>query len=389
MSALARIIRPYLLAMVLVAPFTASAQFALMRADADELITRGTAHIYNTRFDSATVCFEKVNALYPDFPAGYFMEAMIDWWRMQIDQRNTSYAESFLRKVDKVVEVCDRILDTNEFDIAGLFFKGGILGYRGRYYASNSSWLKATNDARQALDILIKCNKLAPSNYDIMLGTGIYNYFADSLPNQYPALKPIMVFLPSGDKKLGVLQLEAAARNARYAAVEAKVVLQMVYGSQFEKQPAEYLRWSRDLYTSYPLNAFFHRKYAVALVMNGYSDSADVQWKGILDKYRQKVFGYDVYSAREALYYLGTFEFNRGNNESALQYLYKCDEASRYLDEDPSGFMVRLNMTIGKIYDLQGRRDLATSQYNKILSWSDYQNSHREAEQYLQEPYRR
>jgi tetratricopeptide (TPR) repeat protein len=114
-----------------------------------------------------------------------------------------------------------------------------------------------------------------------------------------------------------------------------------------------------------------------------------VQWKAILDNYRSKAFGYDAFCAREALYYLGTFEFNRGNNDQALQFLYKCDEASRYLDEDPSGFMVRLNMTIGKIYDLQGKRELAKVQYNKILSWSDYQNSHSEAEQYLQQAYRR
>ena len=188
---------------------------------------------------------------------------------------------------------------------------------------------------------------------------------------------------------MGILQLEAAARNARYAGVEAKVVLQMVYSQQFEKQPYEYLRWSRELYQSYSSNAFFHRKYAVALVMNGYSDSADVQWRTIIDRYKQKVFGYDVYSAREALYYVGTNEFYRGNNEQALQYLYKCDEASRYLDEDPSGFMVKLNMTIGKIYDIQGKRDLAKSQYNKIISWSDYQGSHKEAEQLLQKPYTR
>ena len=88
-------------------------------------------------------------------------------------------------------------------------------------------------------------------------------------------------------------------------------------------------------------------------------------------------------------YYVGTNEFYRGNNEQALQYLYKCDEASRYLDEDPSGFMVKLNMTIGKIYDIQGKRDLAKSQYNKIISWSDYQGSHKEAEQLLQQPYTR
>ncbi len=366
-----------------------SAQWVLMRSDADALITAGTNHIYNTQFDSATACFQKVNKLYPNYPAGYFMEAMVDWWRMQIDQRNKSYGEQFLQKVDKVVDICDRMLDSNAYDIAGLFFKGGILGYRGRYYASNQSWLKATNDAREALDILIKCNQLAPSNYDIMLGTGIYNYFADALPNKYPALKPIMLFLPSGDKKLGVLQLEAASKRARYAAVEAKVVLQMVYGNQFEHSTTDYLRLSSELYLSYPRNAFFHRKYASALLQSGYLDSSETQWRAILNNYRTKRFGYDAYAARESLYYLGYFLFNKAKYDEALQHFYKCDEACRLLDEDPSGFMVKLNLFVGKIYDAQGKRDLAISQYKKVLSWDDSQNSHAEAQQLMQRAYGR
>ncbi len=365
------------------------AQWALMRSDADALITSGTGYIYNTRFDSAAVCFQKVIALYPNYPAGYFMDAMVDWWRLQIDQRNKAAGEQFLVKVDKVIEVCNRMLDSNQYDIAGLFFKGGILGYRGRYYASNQSWLKATNDAREALDILIACNKLAPSNYDIMLGTGIYNYFAAALPERYPALKPIMLFLPNGDKKLGVLQLEAAAKHARYAAIEAKVVLQMVYGNQFERQAIDYLRVCSELYFAYPQNAFFHRKFATALLQNGYVDSSETHWHAILEHYRLKHFGYDAYAAREALYYLGTFLFNKSKLEDALPYFYKCDEACRYLDEDPSGFMVKLNLYVGKIYDLQGKRDLAIMQYQKVLSWTDTQNSHADAQQYMAKPFTR
>ncbi len=363
------------------------AQWALMHSDADRLITKGSDFIYNTEFDSATTCFQQVIQRYPNYPAGYFMEAMVDWWRMQIDSRNKSYDESFLQNVDKVVQICDRMLDTNAYDISGLFFKGGILGYRGRYYASNQSWLRATNDAREALDILLKCNQLAPQNYDIMLGTGIYNYFAAALPERYPALKPIMVFLPSGDKKIGVLQLEAAAKRARYAAVEAKVTLQMVYGNQFEHSASDYLRLSTELYKAYPKNASFHRKYATALLQSGYLDSAETQWHLILADYRLKKFGYDAFAARDALYYLGYFLFNRAKYDEALQYFYKCDEACRLLDQDPSGFMVKLNLYVGKIYDIQGKRSLAISQYNKVMSWDDIQNSHDEAKQYLQKAY--
>lgn len=49
--------------------------------------------------------------------------------------------------------------------------------------------------------------------------------------------------------------------------------------------------------------------------------------------------------------------------------------------------MVKLNLYVGKIYDLQGKRDLAIMQYKKVLSWQDVQNSHEEASRYLKSPY--
>lgn len=365
------------------------AQWALMKADAEVLIRKGTNHIYNTEFDSASACFNKVITMYPEHPVGYFLDAMVDWWRMQIDKRNQSYHESFLYKVDRELQVCDKMLEKNEFDIVGLFFKGGALGYRGRYYATNQSWLKAANDAREAFDILIRCSQMAPGNHDIMLGTGIYNYFAAALPEKYSALKAVMVFLPDGDKKLGLLQLEAAAKKAKFAAVEAKVVLQQVYSRDFEKNSTEYLRISQELYSQYPKNSFFHRKYATALVSVGSLDSAEVHWRRILDGYRTKAFGYDAYAAREALYYIGYFLFGKGKYDEALPYFYKCDEACRLLDQDPSGYISFLNLYVGKIYDIQGKRDMAIAQYNKIIGWNYNTDCVNEAKQYLQTAYKR
>ncbi|GIV54582.1 MAG: hypothetical protein KatS3mg039_1100 [Candidatus Kapaibacterium sp.] len=363
-------------------------QWALLRTDADSLIRIGRDHIYGARFDQARQVFAQVIERYPHHPAGYFLDAMIEWWQMQLDRRNSArYEATFLAKIDRVLAVCDSILEHNPYDIAGLFFKGGALGYRGRYYATVQSWLKAANDGRLALDILIKCNQLAPSNHDIMLGTGIYNYYAAALPEKYPVLKPIMVFLPSGDKRIGILQLEAAARNATYADIEAKVLLQQVYGAQFENQPHDYLRISQELYERYPTNPLFHRRYAVALLQVGNYDSSIAHWHRILDAYRAKAPYYDAYAAREALYYIGWHLFISGKYDQALAYFYKCDEACRLLDEDPSGFMVKLNLYVGKIYDLQGKRDLAIMQYKKVLRWQDVQNAHAEAEQYLKTPY--
>jgi len=366
---------------------TAKSQWAMMKSDADSLIRLGTQNIYNVQFTQASNNFKKVIEMYPEHPAGYFLDAMIDWWKMTLETNNKNvYDNSFLKKVEKVIEVCDKILDKNEFDITGLFFKGGALGYRGRYYASREKWIPAANDGRAALDILIKTQKLAPNNHDILLGTGIYNYFAAALPEKEPVLKTVLYFLPSGDKVIGIKQLISASQNSRYAQTEAKVVLLQVY-YQFEKNPQEALKVATELNTKYPNNPYFHRYLGRINVQMGYMQQAEEIWKDVLEKFKAKKYAYDTYTAREALYYVGLSLLWNGSYEESLQYYYKCDEASRKLDQDPSGFMVKTNLKIGNLCDILGKRDEAIKQYNKVLSWSSVQNSHEDARKYILTPY--
>ena len=54
-----------------------------------------------------------------------------------------------------------------------------------------------------------------------------------------------------------------------------------------------------------------------------------------------------------------------------------------------SGFMILTNLRIGMIYDLQNKRNYAVDQYNKVLNMDKYENSHDQAENYLNNPYRR
>lgn len=373
-----------------IASITSNAQWALMKSDAEVFIKRGTDYIYNCQFDSAEANFKRVIEMYPEHPSGYFLDAMIEWWKMRLNRSyNSKDAVIFLSKIEKELSVCDALLEKNEYDVTGLFFKGGALGYRGRYYATTESWIKAANDGREAFDILIRCQKVAPGNHDIMLGTGIYNYFAAALPEKYPALSTVMIFLPSGDKKIGILQLQAAANKAKFASVEAKDVLLQAWSRQFENNSSEFLKLSEELHTKYPKNPFFHRQYATALVQVGDQTKYEAEWRTILIRYLDKNFGYTHNIARDAMYYIGYSLLSQGKLDDALKYFYKCDEASRYLDEDPSGFMVLLNLKIGMIYDLQGKRDLAIKQYKKVMGWEDKSGSKADAERYLSSPYKR
>lgn len=376
-----------ILALGIAMPPSMQGQWVIMNTETDSLMRLGIQAIYDVRFAEAEQQFRTVISRYPQHPVGYFMDAMVEWWKIRLDERSRRYDATFLEKIDRVIATCDAMLLKNTDDLGALFFRGGALGYRAQYHAMRESMMAAASDGKEAMDLIVRCKKIAPGNHDVMLGTGIYNYFAVALPEKYPLLKPVMVFFPSGDKDLGRLQLEAASRKARYANVEAEVILLQVY-QQFDRDFQKLLPLARSLHERYPNNPYFHRYLGRAYISMGPADSAEATWREILNHVLDGRFGYDKKTAREALYYVGTTLFVKGQYDMALRYLYKCDEACRAFDEDPSGFMVRTNMKIGQIYDVQGKRSLAIEQYRKVLSWQNNGTSHEEANRYITSPYK-
>lgn len=364
-------------------------QWAIIRQDADSLVRLGLDNIYNVKFDKAEQYFDEVKDLYPEHPVGYFLDAMVDWWKLTLNKDDKRFNSSFLKKINRVIEKCDELLEENPKDINALFFKAGAIGYRGRFYANDESWVNAAKDGSEGFDLLVECSKIAPGNHDIMLGTGIYNYFADVLPQKYPVIKPLLLFLPSGDKKLGLLQLNASAKYALYAGLEAKVVLLQIYYS-FENDIWKATEIIEDLIARYPDNPYFHRYQGRIYIRRGMNQQAELVWREVLKRCFAKQTGYERFTAREAMYYIGVALYERGDYEQALKYLYKCDEGSRSLDKSTiSGFMVNANLYIGKILDIQGKRKYAVKQYEKLLKMKEYNNSHSEAERYLKAPYKK
>ena len=356
-----------------------------MKSDADSILMKSIDYTYNVDYDNAERLAIQVQRLYPDHPAGYFAEAICLWWQIMLDKESKTVEDNFLKSIDEVIDRCDRTLDTVPWDLVSLFFKGGAIGYRGRYFAQKESWFRAATDGLSAYNILIQSLQIAPFNRDILLGIGYYNYFAVALPEKYPALKPLMAFAPNGDKKTGILQLKATAKAARYSGLEAKVMLLQIYYT-FEKNFFEAFNMAKELFDQYPNNPYFHRYLGRSQVALGY-DSYESTWLEILKRCRNKQRGYDLKTSREGMYYYGTGLYNRGYYSRALKYLLKCDEISINIDKIVSGFRIQCDLKIGKIYDIQKNRTKALEFYKKVLTWSDNSGSHREAEYYIKNPF--
>ena len=242
--------------LILFLPSFAAAQ--LTDAEYELKARRGIDHIYNLEFESADSMFNALVKIRPRDPAGHFFLAMVDWWRIMTDMEDTQYDERFLDSLDRVIELCDELLEQDENNVMALFFKGGALGFTGRLNFHRDDWLAAANAGREALPLVTTAAQSDPGNYDIYLGTGIYNYYAEAIPDRYPMAKPLLIFIPPGDKAAGITQLQMAAERGTYAHVEAKYFLMQLF-YQFESDLARALTLAQELSRRYPDNMLFHR----------------------------------------------------------------------------------------------------------------------------------
>lgn len=368
--------------------FAAPALRAETISEFDSVARRGIDRVYNLEFERAEEDFRQLVRMNPVNPAGHFLLAMVDWWRILVDLEDERYDVRFLSALDRVVDLCDSLLDVRENDMTAIFFKGGAIGFQGRLLFHRNDYLEAASAGRKALPLVQTAMELDPRNYDILLGSGIYNYYAEVIPEQYPFVKPLMLFIPPGDRKKGLEQLALASERAMYASVEATYFLLQAYYFH-ERDYVKALGIAQKLHGRFPNNMLFHRYVGRAYVSMGNWEEATAVFKEIRARAEKGQRGYGPAIEREAVYYVAINHMQSHRYEEALTAFYRCDELSRVLDrKEASGYMAVTNLKIGMIYDIQGKRSLAVTQYNKVKDMKEFRDSHEQADRYTRTPYR-
>jgi tetratricopeptide (TPR) repeat protein len=351
----------------------------------DSLVVKGIKQIYSIKFNDAENTFRKLMQDYPNHPAGKFFTAMIDWWKILLDTSTDFRDDLFFDKIEEVIEHCEQILDKEPANVDAIFFKGGAIGFRGRLSSLRESWLSAADDGREALPLVELAGELDPDNIDVQFGFGIYNYYAAVIPERYPVVKPLMIFLPSGDKELGLKQLKNVAENGKYTSYEASYFLMSLY-YRFEKDYNKAEEYALMLTDYFPNNPVFERWRGRIGVKKGELELADSVFRSILSKTKKKLPGYNSLSVkREANYYIGYHFRSLAIYDSAEVYFSKCVEHSLKLDKDEeSGFLINATLYIGMIKEHNKEFNAARMYYEKVLDMREYSNSHTLAEKYLE-----
>lgn len=354
----------------------------------DPRVQRGIDLIYNLQFEPADSYFEEIVAADPANPLGYFFLAMVTWWRVLIDLEDRSHDERFYELLSRCIEVCDQRLETAPDDFDAILFKAGAIGFRGRLRGNRGQYLRAASDGLKCMPLLKTSGELEPENKDILFGRGVYNYFIEVIPKNYPVVRPITWLLPGGKRETGLEQLRLVAAEGQYAATEALYFLAQIH-RLFERDKAASLQYLEHLHRRYPQNSIFHRFTARTLVELGQWNRGTALFEQVLARADAKQTGYHVFGQVEALYYLGQHAWLQQRYGEALPLLERAERlAAGQSRASMDKYRTLCLLLLGKTHDLRGDREQALDHYQQVRALPNYGTSHKQAQTYTKTAFR-
>jgi hypothetical protein len=184
------------------------------------------------------------------------LEALSQWWQIQLDPDNRQLDAGFLPKVNTAIAEAER-MTRNEPDRAeAWFYLGAAYGVRAQYRVHRVERLAAARDGKRIKESLDRALRLDPEMHDAEFGIGMYRYYAGVAPAFFRFLRFLML-LPGGDREDGLRQLERAAAHGQLVHGEAKYQIHVLY-LWYEKKWRDAIVIVRELQDRYPRNPLFH-----------------------------------------------------------------------------------------------------------------------------------
>ncbi len=320
---------------------------------------RGIDLLYNMDLDSSARTFDSVRQLAPGDPRGYFFGSMVDFWRYTLGRDEREY-DRFIEGTERVIDVCEELLDNNPRDVKARFYLGGILGYRGLAHQANGSILKAVKDGKVGFGYLEEAVRMDTSLYDARMGFGLFTYLVARVPRSFKWVTSMLGF--SGDLEGGLRLMSEAAAHGVYTRSEASFFLSQFLFSEHRYDEA--FSYLTPLLAKYPDNALFEVLAAHWYLRANKPDEALVAALKAADVNKRKKLRY----AEETVYStLGGIYFNKNDFGSAR------DNYTVYLEKAPNRDRIGnwLYYRLGVAQEITGDRVKAVETYGLMRKVED------------------
>lgn len=326
--------------------------------------TNAVNELYNFKFDESMRHLKYLKYEYGWHPLPYFLMGLNYWWRIQPNLNDTKYDDTFNAYMDSSIVAAERLYDKVN-PIEGAFFLAAAYGFKARLHSDRENYRRAAWDGRKSLKYLKECNDFTEYSPEVLFGTGLINYYTEWIRENYPWLRPLMMFFPDGDKELGVEQLREVSRNAFYSRTEAQYyLLNILFHDRSEY--GEALTLAEYLHTSYPDNSFFHRWYGRALFTTGRYRQAEPVCLEIIARIDSGQIGYEEYTGRFAAYFLGRIYKQQKNDEKSWEYFKRSEKFHELSNATEKGYYFSTLYNLGVLAYERDDLDTAEEYYKKV-----------------------
>src|SRR5688572_2484358 len=335
--------------------------------------TQALNDLYNFNFARAEHQFNYLRTKFAWHPLPYFLMGLIEWWKIMPNTKDTSHDDTFFAYMDTTIYVGENLYKNHPaYKTEAAFFLAAAYAFKGRLYADEErkNWRKAISVGTSALDYLKYGKEKEGLNPELLFGDALYNYFSVWVPENYPALKPVLWFFKKGDKALGLKQLKEVSYNAFYTRTEAMVWLMRILNS-YENDQMRAFQISEYLNTTYPNNPYFHRYYARMLYSMGKFSEAEPACKNILMKIDSGQVGYEATSGRYAAFFLGQIYEARKKLDEAKTYYQLCMKFAEQIGATESGYYLYSMIALGEIAERQGNKAEAKRWFKDVKKKAD------------------
>ena len=319
--------------------------------------------ILDARFDEADRQLKSACPPAPQ-PGCSVIGAVADYWRLLMNSEDAGRDTALLEKINGAIAVSEGWVAREPKRAEAWFYLGGAYGTRVLFRGLRGQYLSAARDGKRIHDSLQLAISLDPSLGDAYFGLGLYHYYAAIAPRAARILSMLM-FLPGGDRALGLKEMEQARSKGILLRGEADYQLHLIY-LWYERQTTTALRLVEGLRARYPNNPVFYLRLADVQSSYARNHHAALQtYRSMLDAARAGRIA--VPATSEVYARLGIAHEMDALCDGAAA-VEQLNAVIALKPSSPYAALARTYYQLGVVHDRAGRRADAIAAYQRATS---------------------
>ncbi|GAB4043253.1 hypothetical protein GCM10028774_58130 [Spirosoma jeollabukense] len=329
------------------------------------LVTAGLDQVYDNQFSAADATFTQLAKVAPNHPSLDLLRGVslyYQWFPARTDaklkQRCGQQLELAAKKADDWQKAQKKSKGSDLPEAMFLYFTAEAMLAKISHFEHEP--FAAIRHAKNAYPYIQK-GKLFQQQYpDFYLSTGLYNFYREVYPEIHPFYKTVAWVMTSGDKKLGMSQLQIATQKALLVRTEAILYLTHLL-TDYENKPADALPYLAQLVIKYPGNPYWRYKYAEALLNAHQVETIPHEINHLMA------------TSEEVYHQMGTlvkarYALEKGQRSTA-QTLANDVIRSSVRDETVRAYAY---LVLARIARIQGQEKQARQYYKQMLEFAEY-----------------